>query len=93
MSWRARLNAIGQDCRTDGWDSYGAAPVTQPALTAAAVLCDSLDVVPTSRGGIQISFAAEAISIEIDGNGHVFAISLDSFDAESFVALTAEGET
>lgn len=83
--WSERLDAIRADCREKSWDSYRADPVTGKAVATARVLCESLDVVPTNRGGIQIGLAAEGISIVIDPDGRIVGACFDVEDCAEYV--------
>lgn len=44
------------------WDSYGAATISEAALTTASYLC----FVPTVNGGIQIELHAGGMDIEVE---------------------------
>lgn len=47
-----------------GWDSYGAQPIDPRAIAKAQELLNSLTVVPTACGGVQVEASAEGVEIE-----------------------------
>lgn len=83
MSWLDRLDAIEKDCRREGWDSYGADPVTPEAVAAAKAVCRSLDVVPGVNGEINVQLLSEAVQLTIDKTGRLASFYIDSEEAES----------
>lgn len=84
--WLTALERIREGCQVKGWDSYGAHPVTDNALDAAREFCSSLYVVPTNDGGINITMANEAVSIELDDLGHITAVCTDRIEAMRWLA-------
>jgi hypothetical protein len=59
--------------------------VTHEAIKTAQRLCNSLDVVPTNDGGIQISMASEGIAVELDANGAVTNVWVDIHDTAEWL--------
>jgi hypothetical protein len=55
--WQADLLAL-----EPGWDSYGARPITNKAISTLA----SFSVVPICTGGIQLEVHRDGIGIEIE---------------------------
>ncbi len=57
-----------------GWDSYGAGPLSPAALAVA----DAFWVVPTADGGVQLEMHAGGMEIEISVNpaGQVYDVSV-----------------
>lgn len=85
---------------TQGWDSYGAAPIDGRAIETARRLLSRLDVdkpnaeqpivVPLSSGGIQIGWRAEDITIGIDAAGLIECVSADhQYAPQSLVDILA----
>ena len=81
-----RLEAIEKDCQVDGWDSYGAHPVTPRVVEVARWLCESLDVIPTNRGGIQIDVGREAVTLELDALARVASFCVDIEELNEWIA-------
>lgn len=55
----------------EGWDSYGARPITKAAIDAAKLAAVSMSpsadhVVPTSRGGIQFEWYLSGVEMELE---------------------------
>ena len=90
--WIGRLDSIATGCREDGWDSYGADAVTDDALNAALAICRSLDVVPTVNGGVQISFLAESVQVEVNASGQMFNVYIDMDDAKETLSRSVKKE-
>lgn len=90
QNWQRRLESIEENCRTEGWDSYGAAPISDGATDAARWVCESLDVVPGVNGDVNVILLSEAVTITISPKGTVTGFFLDSEDANSTIgAYTA----
>lgn len=91
-----RLNRIATDCAEEGWDSYSARPVTPEAIAAVKQLLASTWVVPTNRGGIQISFGGdELVSIVVGPSGEFDSFWLEASDLSKWLqsASTPNGST
>ena len=55
----------------DGWDSYGARPITKQAIDAAKLAAVSMSptpdwIVPTSKGGIQFEWYLSSVEMELE---------------------------
>lgn len=73
-----RLATILHECGTEGWDSYGADPLTWKAVLAAKALVDGIAIVPTVNGGVNVSWANEGLWIEFDDEGHICSFGIDA---------------
>jgi hypothetical protein len=48
-----------------GWDSYGAPPISAEAIQRARRWLESVHVVPTSDGGVQIEWNRDGVEVEV----------------------------
>ena len=49
-----------------GWDSYGAKEITPLAIDGCRAFANSMSIVPTSEGGIQLEWHALGVDLEIE---------------------------
>lgn len=77
-----RLNELA--ALQQGWDSYGAPPITEAALRAA----DTVTFVPTNDGGVQVEIHTNGQEVEVvfDKAGAIEDVWL------SKVSVNADGE-
>lgn len=73
----------------EGWDSYGAAPVTQAALDVVRCIA----VVPTVNGGVQVEWHANGweVEIEVDPDGEVRSVMVDKTGSKSSFPADSSG--
>lgn len=71
--FNADIERFRESCRSRGWDSYGANPVTEKTIEAALRVGELLEpmqevtwVVPTVDGAIQFSDLDESIQITVE---------------------------
>jgi len=64
-----QLARIKENCASAGWDSYGAAPVSDAALAAVPRILEVIGqtpwIVPCNDGGVQFEWHSGDIDIEI----------------------------
>lgn len=80
----------------EGWDSYDAQPITEPAIRTAHVLIGPPTVVPRSCGGIQLEWHAREgwisgldLEIGIEADGTLEADAMEAQHAQEIEALKA----
>lgn len=70
----------------EGWDSYGAPAVGDQALRMATELVRSLWPVPTVNGGVAVSIANEAITVEFAADGSLANCFVDVKELTDWLA-------
>ena len=50
----------------ENWDGYGASSISPKSLEKAEKLLESIEIVPTPDGTIQVGFSIDGIEIEIE---------------------------
>lgn len=76
----------------DGWDSYGAPPITAEAIASAKHLIGSLGITPTNRGGVQVYLASEGVAVEFDSEGAVHDVWIGVADINDYVTALKKRE-
>lgn len=76
----------------DGWDSYGAPPITSAAIDAARRLIQSLGVTPTNSGGVSVYLASDGVQLEFDADGRLDDVWIAVRDVNDYLAAVAKRE-